>query len=294
MSKIAIHGRIISPDSVPYVENIIEIIKKNNRQIFVSSDLARVQNMSDVFSGFPTYAPDQNMSQFEAVFSLGGDGTLLDTLTHVGPSQVPILGINLGRLGFLATISKENISTALDHYFSSRYTYDDRTLIALNADQKLFKGKNYALNEFAILRKDTSSMIVVKCYLDGEYLNTYWADGIMVSTPTGSTGYSLSCGGPVVIPNTRNFIITPISPHNLNVRPLIISEESKLTFKIELINQSHQVSLDSRSEAISDQGEFSVQKADFCARLIKIEGSSFLDTLRNKLTWGLDKRNWHF
>lgn len=290
MNKIAIHGRKISSESVPYVQNILKIIKDNNREVFISPELASA-SPGNLFADYPQYNPKENMASFEAIFSLGGDGTLLHTLTHVGDSQLPILGINLGRLGFLASISKEKIEIALEYYFSKRYVYDDRTLIALESKIDIFKGENYALNEFAIIRKDTSSMIVVKCYLDGEYLNTYWADGLMVSTPTGSTGYSLSCGGPVVIPNTKNFIITPISPHNLNVRPLIISEDSKLTFKTESRNQSHQISLDSRSEAVDEEVELSVKKADFCARLIKIEDSSFLDTLRNKLTWGLDLRN---
>lgn len=292
MGKIAIHGRTISAASVKYVKNLIHLIESNGRKVYVSPDLYHLSDTAELFQRFPVYTPNENMSDFEAIFSLGGDGTLLHTLTHVGSSQLPILGINLGRLGFLATIAKENIEEALTYYFEGRYTHDDRTLIELtSSDRVLFTGQNYALNEFAILRKDTSSMIVVKCYLDGEYLNTYWADGLMVSTPTGSTGYSLSCGGPVVIPNTKNFIITPISPHNLNVRPLVIAEDSRLTFQIESRNQSHQVSLDSRSETVSDQLELTVKKADFSARLIKVEGSSFLDTLRTKLTWGLDKRN---
>ncbi|REE01680.1 NAD kinase [Marinoscillum furvescens] len=291
MNKIAIHGRRIASESVSYVKEIVTIIENNNREIYVSPHIAALPNAKGVLDHHPQYQPEKDMSEFEAVFSLGGDGTLLDTLTHVDDSQVPILGINLGRLGFLAVISKENIAAALQAYFAGRYEYDDRSLVQLHTDIPLFEDKNYALNEFAILRKDTSSMIVVKCFLDGEFLNTYWADGVMVATSTGSTGYSLSCGGPVIIPNTNNFIITPVSPHNLNVRPLIISENSELTFVVETENQSCQVSLDSRSESVSDKVEFKVRKAPFKARLIKIEDSSFLDTLRNKLNWGLDKRN---
>lgn len=291
MSKIAIHGRKISSDSVPYVRDIIAIIETNGREIHVSPELAGLSESRALFSKYPLYEPGAGMDSFEAILSLGGDGTLLDTLTHVGASKLPILGINLGRLGFLAVISRENIHDALAAYFAGKFSYEERSLLQLDSDIPLFDGKNYALNEFAILRKDTSSMIVVKCFLDGEYLNTYWADGLMIATPTGSTGYSLSCGGPVIMPNTNNFIITPISPHNLNVRPLIISEDSQLTFIVEGANHSYQVSLDSRSEPIGNQLQFSVRKAPFNAILIKIEGSSFLDTLRNKLTWGLDKRN---
>lgn len=294
MPRIAVHGRIVSSESAGYVQNVFRIIRQFDHEIFLSPDLARLGREQNLFDDFPVYTPAKKMSDFEAVFSLGGDGTLLDTLTHVSNSRLPILGINLGRLGFLATIAKENISDALNAFFAGKYTFDDRSLLELSTENKIFKEHNYALNEFAILRKDTSSMIVVKCYVDGEYLNTYWADGIMVATPTGSTGYSLSCGGPVILPNTKNFIITPISPHNLNVRPLILSEDSELVFETESRHSSHQVSLDSRSETVTDQMRYKIKKADFPARLIRIEGSSFIDTLRNKLTWGLDKRNRSF
>ena len=209
----------------------------------------------------------------------------------MGRSEVPIMGINLGRLGFLATISKDDIVTAINSYLEGHFEYDNRALISLVSDIKGFEDNNYALNEFAILRKDTSSMIVVKCYLNGEFLNTYWADGLMVATPTGSTGYSLSCGGPVIMPQTKNFIITPVSPHNLNVRPLIVSDESELTFKVETRNQSYLVTLDSRSFAIDSKTELTIKKAKFQAKLIKVKGSSFVETLKNKLTWGLDRRN---
>ncbi len=291
MGKIAFHGRRISPDSIKYVEDIIAIVQANGREIYVSPGISGIDVDKDLFSDFPKYEPRKNMEQFEAVFSLGGDGTLLETLTHVGSSEVPILGINLGRLGFLAVISRENIADALTSYFQGDYTYEERSLLQLTTDSGLFGEESYALNEFAILRKDTSSMITVNSYLDGEFLNTYWVDGLMVATPTGSTGYSLSCGGPIIIPDTKNFIITPISPHNLNVRPLIISENSSLMFRVESRNQSYQVSLDSRSEAVTDSVDFHVKKAPFSSKLIKIKGTSFLDTLRNKLTWGLDKRN---
>jgi len=291
MGKIAIHGRRISPDSIQYVKDILHSIHSNGREIYVSPELASLSIEEPLFSDYRHYDPDGDMSGFEAIFSLGGDGTLLETLTHVAVSGVPILGINLGRLGFLAVISRENITEALQLYFEGSYTYEERSLIQLRTGDDLFGKINYALNEFAILRKDTSSMITVKSYLDGEFLNTYWVDGLMVATPTGSTGYSLSCGGPVIMPDTKNFIITPISPHNLNVRPLILSEHSELRFRVESRNQSYQISLDSRSVAVTDQIDIYIEKAPFSARLIKIKGTSFLDTLRNKLTWGLDKRN---
>ncbi len=291
MSKIAIHGHKIADNSVETVKRIFQILADHQQEIFIS-EIFKSQN-SEILDlrNFPIYLPGVNMNSFDFIASLGGDGTLLETITHVGKSELPILGINTGRLGFLATISKDSVEEALDLYFKGDYDFDVRTLLKFDSEDGLFEHNNFALNEFSILRKDTSSMIVIKCYLDGEYLNTYWADGLMVSTPTGSTGYSLSCGGPVIMPDTKNFIITPVSPHNLNVRPLIISEESKLTFKIESRNQSFLVSLDSRSESIDYSRTLSVSKADFSARLIRIKGISFLDTLRTKLTWGLDKRN---
>lgn len=290
MPKVAIHGRLISPDSLEPVKKLLAMLHEAGKDIYVSPTLDRLNSEHLSFKRYPQYTL-QEIEGFEFIISLGGDGTLLETLTHVGEAEVPIMGINTGRLGFLATISKDRIEEALKLYFAGNFEYDERTLLKLVSENQLFKDQNFALNEFAILRKDTSSMIVVKCYLDGEYLNTYWADGLMVSTPTGSTGYSLSCGGPVIMPKTKNFIITPVSPHNLNVRPLIISEDSKLTFSIESRNQSFLVSLDSRSQSIDNSVDLSVMKADFNAKLIRIKDISFLDTLRTKLTWGLDKRN---
>ncbi|MFY0605741.1 MAG: NAD kinase [Cyclobacteriaceae bacterium] len=291
MSKVALHGRRINDDSVVFVQNILQILENHSKDIFFSPELSDLLKAKGVFADFPIYTPRENMESFEVILSLGGDGTLLDTLTHVGDTQLPILGINLGRLGFLAVISKDNIDVALESYFQGKYEYDDRSLLFLDSPTEVFGDGAFALNEFAILRKDTSSMIVVKCFVDGEFLNTYWADGLMIATPTGSTGYSLSCGGPVIMPNTKNFIITPISPHNLNVRPLIIPENSELMLQVESSNPSYQVSMDSRSVSVEEILEFRIKKAPFPCRLIKINGSSFLDTLRGKLTWGLDKRN---
>ncbi|MFT6866681.1 MAG: NAD+ kinase [Cyclobacteriaceae bacterium] len=289
MGKIAIHSLAIHDDVLELVENMLAQLQQANSEIYISDKIA--SQKIGLFDGFPIFDRSTDLSDFEAILSLGGDGTLLNTLTYVGKSELPIMGINLGRLGFLANISKDQIESALDSYFLGDFEYDDRTLISLDSDIDIFQGINYALNEFAILRKDTSSMIVVKCFINGEYLNTYWADGLMVSTPTGSTGYSLSCGGPVIMPQTNTFIITPVSPHNLNMRPLIVSENCELKFTIESRDQSFLVSMDSRSEAIDSPQELVIRKADFSARLIKVKGSSFLETLRNKLTWGLDRRN---
>jgi len=289
--RIAIHARKINSDSYPYITNIFAELKRRSVEVFVSKVFVDQSKSADMdFGDFPVYDPE-NTHTIDCFFSLGGDGTLLETVTHVGKLETPILGINLGRLGFLATISKANIETALGLFFDEKYTYDDRILIHLDGKKEVFGNQNFALNEVAVLKRDTSSMIIVKCLINGEYVNTYWADGLMVATPTGSTGYSLSCGGPLVLPQSDNLIITPISPHNLNVRPLIVSGSSVITFEIDGDGRKFLTSLDSRSYTLNNKVELTLKKENFKARLVKIEGYHFFDTLRAKLNWGLDNRN---
>jgi NAD+ kinase len=223
--------------------------------------------------------------------SIGGDGTLLETITYSGEKEIPVLGINTGRLGFLATTARENTKDALNELKNGTFTLDERSLIKLVSEEDLFNGINFGLNEFAILKRDSSSMIVVHTYIDGEYLNSYWADGLIVSTPTGSTGYSLSVGGPIVLPQSSNFIIAPVSPHNLNVRPLVVSDNSILSFEIEGRSKNFLVALDSRSRAVPASTKLTVKKESFKARLVELKGFNFLQTLRSKLNWGLDLRN---
>lgn len=292
MKNIGIHGRRIKDEAIDEIRSLYSYMVSKDFRIEISETFYREN--SDLFDGLdqlPRYPNAVQSGQFDAVFSIGGDGTLLETVTHVGHSGVPILGVNAGRLGFLATTGKENGEQAIDQLFAGAYKVEERSLIELVSSESLFGDTNFALNEFALLRKDTSSMITVHCYLDGAYLNTYWADGLMVSTPTGSTGYSLSCGGPILLPENRNFVITPVSPHNLNIRPLVIPDTGELTFKIDSRDINVLVSLDSRSETISSSLKLKVKKTDFNLRLIKLEGSSYLETLRNKLGWGFDRRN---
>ena len=291
MKKIAIHGRQVSKDSLPHTASLFSYLGKNSISVLISDSFKKANEFQFDLTGFSTYSNKLNSGEVDCLFSLGGDGTLLDTITHVGETQIPILGINTGRLGFLTTTAKNSITESLDLIFSKRFTLEERTLIQLETVSNLFGGNNFALNEFAILRKETSSMIMVKCYLNKQYLNTYWADGLMVSTSTGSTGYSLSCGGPVVMPQTKNFIITPVSPHNLNVRPLVIPDDSELMFKMDSRATSVLISLDSRSVTVPHDLEINVRKAKFNILLVRFEDTSFLDTLRNKMGWGYDKRN---
>ncbi|MEM6828878.1 MAG: NAD kinase [Bacteroidota bacterium] len=288
MKTIALHGLEIGEGSKRYLDQITDRLSKEGCQIFFS---ALFYSRNKELIGHTENIIEETDSSFDAIFSMGGDGTFLETLLIVGKSEVPILGINMGRLGFLASIAKENIKESLFLFFKNRYKIEKRSLLSLESNFNLFNGKSYALNECAILRKDTSSMIMLKCYINGEYLNTYWADGLMVATPTGSTGYSLSCGGPLMMPDAKDFVITPVSPHNLNVRPLIISDDSQLTFEIESRNRSFLISLDSRSETIESDVDIKISKATFKARIIRIEGINFPDTIRNKLGWGFDKRN---
>lgn len=288
MKKIVLHGLPVERDSEKYLTQIIDRLNKEGVEIwytslFHSRNSKLLKNAENITENIT--------SEYDAVFSLGGDGTFLETLLWVGKSEVPILGINMGRLGFLASIAKEFIKESLYLLFKGNYEIEKRSLLLLESNLDLFDGKAYALNECAILRKDTSAMIMVKCYINDQYLNTYWADGLMVATPTGSTGYSLSCGGPLMMPDSKDFIITPVSPHNLNVRPLIVSDDSELRFEIKSRNRSFLVSLDSRSETIENDVSLVVKKAPFDAKLIRIEGINFPDTIRNKLGWGFDKRN---
>ncbi|MEN9497958.1 MAG: hypothetical protein RL750_857, partial [Bacteroidota bacterium] len=227
----------------------------------------------------------------EFLISFGGDGTLLDTLSLIREKRIKIVGINAGRLGFLASIGREDIPSAIRAMVQRSYVEDRRSLIHLDGSQPLFGDVPYALNEFTIHKKDQGSMIKIHTYLNGEFLNTYWADGLIVATPTGSTGYSLSCQGPVVFPDAQNFVITPIAPHNLNVRPIIVPDSNIISFEIESRSEQVICSLDARREVVSKDIRLAVRKESFDIGLLRLSEDNFLQTLRNKLTWGLDKRN---
>lgn len=290
--KIALHAHKFNKDTIPYIQEVISILQAREIEITVSQIFKKQAIKTGLdFPDFPEFNKSDSFSSHDAIISLGGDGTLLETVTYVKQAETPILGINTGRLGFLANIGKSDISKALQSFFDKKFVYDNRTLLKLQTNKDVFGDNNFALNEFTITKKDTSSMITVKCYINGEYLNSYWADGLMISTPTGSTGYSLSCGGPVILPHSNNFVITPVSPHNLNVRPLIVPDESVISFVIESRGRNFLASLDSRSHTVDSSVEMSVCRGDFKAKLIQLEGYSFLDTLRNKLNWGFDLRN---
>ncbi len=226
----------------------------------------------------------------DVLICVGGDGTILDTLSIVRDSGVPVLALNTGRLGFLADVQLENLGVALDDIEKGNYTIETRSLLHLESSHPLFD-YTFALNDFVIHKKETSSMIVVHTYLNGEFLNSYWSDGLIISTPTGSTGYSLSCGGPIIFPKSDSFVITPIAPHNLNVRPVVVSDNVVISFEIEGRASSYLASLDSRSQSISGEVNMAIRKADHGLNLMRLSNIHFLDTLRSKLQWGFDKRN---
>lgn len=239
-----------------------------------------------VFNDYETLRKEADM-----LISLGGDGTMLETLKFVRSSMIPVLGVNTGRLGFLASVSKDEFETAIDKVLHEKFDLDKRSVIELSTEKDLFEGLNYAVNELTIHKKDSSAMISIDAYVDGEFLNSYWADGLIVSTATGSTAYSLSCGGPIIIPGSGNFSITPIAPHNLNVRPIVMGNNHDIELRVKGRNPEYMLSLDSRSAVIDNTSKVVIRRANFTFNLVKLEGHSFYQTLRNKLLWGLDKRN---
>ncbi len=239
-----------------------------------------------------TFSLSEDLTEeIEFIISLGGDGTLLDTVTLVRNKKISIMGINFGRLGFLASIGRDEVKKAVQAIAKRTYVEDTRTLIHLDASIPMFGNVPYALNDFSIHKRDVASMIKIHTYLNGEFLNTYWADGLIVATPTGSTGYSLSCNGPIVFPESGSFVITPVAPHNLNVRPIVVPDDNIISFEIESRAEEIICALDSRREIVKNNVQLAIRKESFDIKLVRISENNFLQTLRNKLTWGLDKRN---
>ncbi len=290
--KIAIYGRKYNESATVYMQQLIDCLEENNVEIVIYSAFhAFLTPRVKLPKNIVIFTTHDELKEVNYLMSVGGDGTLLDTVSFVRDSGIPIIGINMGRLGFLASIAKQEIKTAIESLIKGHYTIDKRSLIRVESNIPLFNGVNYGLNEVTIHKKDTSSMIIVHAYLNGEFLNSYWADGLILATPTGSTGYSLSCGGPIIFPNSENFVITPISPHNLNVRPIIISDNQVITFEVEGRSAYYLATLDSRTETLETSVQLAVRKESFQLNLIRLSTENYLGTLRNKLMWGLDTRN---
>ncbi|MEN9448691.1 MAG: hypothetical protein RJA25_1981 [Bacteroidota bacterium] len=289
---IGIYSRIFKEEHTPYVLELITQLNQREIPFFIFQDYYKV---------IRKYIPKQLINTFknhldvkkhlDLLITVGGDGTLLDTLQLVRDSEIPVAGINMGRLGFLADIHKEEIKNLIESIEHNTFTIENRTLITVETNKPVFGEVNYGLNEFTIHKTDSSSMIVVHVYLNGEFLNSFWADGLIVATPTGSTAYSLSCGGPIVFPTSGTFVLTLVSPHNLNARPIIIADDTILSFEVECRSNNFLCSIDSRSISIDNTIQLAVRKSNFTFKLLRMPESSYLQTLREKLNWGEDSRN---
>lgn len=290
---VALYNRTFEEQDIPVIQHIVKLLQDNALQLVFFKDFydaiaphLQLKETPKLFTG--KYDLPMNI---DMLFSLGGDGTLLDTVCFVGGSDIPLIGINLGRLGFLAAIPEEEVEGAILSLVRGSYTLEKRSLLHLDASVPLFNGSPFALNEFTLHRKDSSSMIKIHTYLNGEFLNTYWADGLIVSTPTGSTGYSLSCGGPVVFPQASSFVITPVAPHNLNTRPIIVPDDNVISFEVEGRTEQFLCTMDSRTETITSSVQLAVKKENFTISLVRPDEHNFLRTMRQKLYWGIDRRN---
>lgn len=293
--KIALFGQYYQNSTAEIVQKVVTFLESKDITIaFEASFLASLKEKGIVLKDYETYSNYNNLDiDCKALISIGGDGTILKAATFVRDKNIPIIGINAGRLGFLATIQYENIETLLQKLLDNDYSISKRTLLSIktNPEYDNFSDLDFALNEVTVARKDTTSMITIVTYLNGEYLTSYWADGLIVSTPTGSTGYSLSCGGPVLTPNVESLVITPMAPHNLNARPLVITDDMEIELRISGREEQFLISLDSRISAVSKDTIIKIKKSPFTISIIEFKDESFLNTIRKKLLWGEDKRN---
>lgn len=292
--KVAIFGQYYQNDTRPIIKDIFVFFNRNNVEMVIEEKFLKILHEEKIVEKqYQTFSSHKDLDKsFDILISIGGDGTILRAATFVRDSGIPILGVNAGRLGFLAKVQKENISSFLQIVLEKRYTISQRSLLSMEANPNTSEVDiNFAMNEVAVSRKDTTSMITIETFLNGEYLNSYWADGLIVATPTGSTGYSLSCGGPILTPEVKGLVITPIAPHNLNARPLVIPDDIEITLKVSGREEQYLVSLDSRITLASNNSVIRIKKTPFQINMVEIPEESFFKTLRGKLLWGEDKRN---
>lgn len=291
LMKVAIYSRGLEHDLKTQLILLIAELQGHDMEIMLLQSLA-AHGLEVDDKGIQFFSHHSELDEsVDCMISLGGDGTILDAVTLVRDKNIPIIGINFGRLGFLAGIGRDELNVAVDALVNGTYIIDKRTLIHLDASKSLFGDAPFALNEFAIHKRDTSPMIKAHTYLNGEFLNTYWCDGVIVATPTGSTGYSMSCNGPIVFPDSSSLVITPVAPHNLSVRPIIVPDNAIISFEIESRSDEFICALDARREIVSMDMQLAVKKETFTASFIRLNENNFLSTLQSKLTWGLDKRN---
>lgn len=291
--RVAIYGRKVSKYSAEYFTEMLKCLEDFGWEVVLEEDLKALLvskiGISEKYQTFKSHLDFK--SGIDLTISMGGDGTFLKTVSYIQDSGVPIMGINMGRLGFLANISKEQINHTLTQIKEKQFEFQKRSLLRVFTEEDIFGKDNFALNELTLHKKDTSSMITVQASLDNKYLNAYWADGLIVATPTGSTAYNLSCGGPIITPGCQVHILTPIAPHNLNVRPVVVPDHLPITLSVEGRDRTYLLSLDGNSKSIKQGEEVVVKKAEFMINVIKFEDNNFLDTIRNKMLWGIDTRN---
>jgi NAD+ kinase len=291
--RIAIYGRQFSMEALPYVQEVFDALAQHPVELYIHHQLNDfLVNKVNTPPYYVLNSSDNIKGCIDVFLTLGGDGTLLDMVNVIRDTGIPVIGINFGRLGFLASINKSDIAAAIYAVVNNQFTLDSRELISIESDQEIFGDGNFALNDITIHKRDDAAMIITRVYLDGEFLNTYWGDGIIISTATGSTAYSLSCGGPIIFPQSNSIVLTPVSPHNLNVRPIVLPDTCVLSFEVESRSNNYLVTCDSRTATIDKTIRFKVQKAGFVLNLVRLNNESYLSTLRNKLLWGLDARNY--
>jgi NAD+ kinase len=293
--KVAIHGQFYKESTQPYIEELLALLETNGDTVFFEEDFYDLLKFNiKALADYKTFSSYNELDKtFDIFVTLGGDGTILRATTFIRDLGIPILGINVGRLGFLATIQKNEIKLALENIRANKYSISERSLLKVSVSPTIpeIAELGFALNEITVGRKNTTAMVSVETHLDKEKLTSYWADGLIIATPTGSTGYSLSCGGPVVTPGAKSIIITPIAPHNLNARPLVIPDETYIELKVNSREKEALLSLDSRTYTITNDTKIVVERADFTIKLIQLPNKSFLKTIRRKLLWGVDRRN---
>jgi len=292
--KIAIYGREFNDTVLPYVQEVFNALEQHKIEAIVFEKFHHfVTGKVLLPKTVSTFRDNATLiNQADLLISLGGDGTLLDTLALIRDSGIPVIGINFGRLGFLVSVNKDDIGKAIAALLKKEFSLDKRSLLRIESENNLFNGENFALNDITIHRRDDSAMMMINAYMNDEFINSYWADGLIIATPTGSTAYSLSCGGPIIFPSSESFVITPVAPHNLNVRPLIVPDHVSLTFQVEARSAKFLVSCDSRTETVDGSVKITLKKSDFDVNLIRLNEESYLTTLRNKLLWGIDTRNY--
>ncbi|WCT13946.1 NAD kinase [Mucilaginibacter jinjuensis] len=291
--RIVVYGRQFNDSVLPFAQKVFEHLAESDAEVLVHPLLNEFLNGKIADFNYPVLDLSIPLKGYIDLFlTLGGDGTLLDTVTMVRDSGIPVMGINFGRLGYLASVNKGDIEEAIQAVLNGDYTLDNRELICIKSDAEVFGDCNFALNDITIHKRDDAAMITMHAYLNDEFLNTYWGDGIIISTATGSTAYSLSCGGPIIFPQANTIVVTPVSPHNLNVRPIVFPDSSELSFDVETRGANYLISCDSRTAVLGENMKFSISKAGFGLNLVRLNNESYLKTLRNKLLWGLDARNY--